>query len=469
MNTDQAYILGLVVGGGKFSADETRLTIKLPYKQWGDVSKNPKRAGMIATDIMKVIAPVMKSEYGIDISYITTPSAWIITGETNVARLITELRDYGIDIWKLPQHTCDISGIVAALVDDNMKRRFIAGIADTIGSMAESHRRFSDDVQIVSFEISGFAFHFVCQLCNLLYSIGCIPDQILWQHPNLQSGLDRYYTSWKKGNKLRITLDAYSSFGALAFRSKAEAASKNRAKQTKTNKAEICEERPIVVSGQTSKHIDEGFSGLPDDIRDGHYLHSKHICAVLRCPHAPYCEVNQMLQKAHYHVSPFTVLTKDTAANISNIIIGDPILSHRKYTIVSVRVADIMSAIDKGATMMNFMGTVPTFRNDIDYGYPLNIVVTAMGYILASQTGELNGRRIRGSQSSLIERALTKDPNAATEFLVPDKLTPIIVTDGKASAMVGPADPETFKKLISIDPMNPCKMYVRDITEADLR
>ncbi len=125
MNTDQAYILGLVVGGGKFSADETRLTIKLPYKQWGDVSKNPKRAGMIATDIMKVIAPVMKSEYGIDISYVTTPNAWIITGETNIARLITELKSYGIDIWKLPQHTCDISGIVATLVDDNMKRRFI--------------------------------------------------------------------------------------------------------------------------------------------------------------------------------------------------------------------------------------------------------------------------------------------------------------------------------------------------------
>ena len=175
MDTDRAYVLGLVVGGGTFSGDLSQIKIRLPYRQWGDLAKNPSRAGVISQDIMRVIAPIMKVTYSITISYDILPNEWIVTGSGDVKGLADDLKSYGVDIWKLPSHTSDINGLIAELSDDNMKRRFVAGIADTIGSMAPSHRRFSDDIQIVSFEISGFAFEFVCQLCNLLYSIGCIP------------------------------------------------------------------------------------------------------------------------------------------------------------------------------------------------------------------------------------------------------------------------------------------------------
>ena len=467
MNTDQAYILGLVIGGGKFSPDKKCLTIRMPYKQWGDIAKNPQRAGIIAKDIMKVVAPVMKAEYGIDVTYTISPSVWTIDCFNNVNQLANELTSYNVDIWGIPNHTCDISGVISAFVDDNMKRRFIAGIADTIGSMAPSQRRFSDDVQIISFEIRGFAFRFVCQLCNLLYSVGCIPDQILWQHPNLQAGENRYYESWKKGNKLRVTLDAFSSYGALAFRSKAESSVENRSLQTRTNIPELCEEKGVVISGQTCKHIDENYNGLPEEMRGCHFLHSKHICAFLQCPHAPYSKIDQLLFDADKYISPFTVLTKDTSANIGKIILSEPILKNRLYRMFSVKVTDIISAIYNGCTIMRFTDK-PIFLYDTDYGYPLNVVKTAVAYVLASQTGELFGKRIKGSQDDLISRSIKNNPSISVNIKVPDKLTPIIITDGKASAMVGPRNSNTYKKLLSIDKDNHYKLCIRDIKEEDL-
>lgn len=46
IDTDQAYLLGLLVGGGIIHGDS--IQIILPYKRWGDMKSNPGRAGDIA-------------------------------------------------------------------------------------------------------------------------------------------------------------------------------------------------------------------------------------------------------------------------------------------------------------------------------------------------------------------------------------------------------------------------------------
>ena len=51
MDTDKAYLLGLIVGGGEFGHAENIFRIKLPYKKWGSYIENPSRAGKIAGDI----------------------------------------------------------------------------------------------------------------------------------------------------------------------------------------------------------------------------------------------------------------------------------------------------------------------------------------------------------------------------------------------------------------------------------
>ena len=468
MNTDKAYILGLVVGGGCFGTDNNSFYIKLPYKQWGDVQKNPTRAGVIARDILKVVAPLMRIEYDLNVLYVTEPE-WRIECVGDISKLKQDLIDYGINPVSEIRKNAEISGVVSELIDDNMKRRFIAGIADTIGSMAPSHRRFTDDVQIISFEVNGFAFKLVCQLCNLLYSIGCLPDQILWQQPNMQSGNDAYYTQWKKGNKLRVTLDTFSQFGALAFKSKSVSSQENRKKQSKTNVADICENKAVVVSGVTAKHIDEDFSGLPDEIRGGHYIHHKQICAALGCPHAPYAQIDHVLNNAEMHISPFTVLHKDTLTKMNDIILNDSLMKNRVYKKIDVIVASVIEAFTEGDLTMHFSDSGYSFSTNSRKGYPINYVLDAMAYIIASQRGELNGKRVRGSRDEMLQRAIDEDPLITITFNIPDLLTPVIISDGEVAAMVGPLNADVYRKLISYAPENKYKMIIRAITEEDLR
>ena len=51
MDTDKAYLLGLIIGGGVFGNAEDVFSIRLPYKKWGSYLENPQRAGEIAGDI----------------------------------------------------------------------------------------------------------------------------------------------------------------------------------------------------------------------------------------------------------------------------------------------------------------------------------------------------------------------------------------------------------------------------------
>lgn len=470
MNTDKAYIMGLVIGGGCFSSDNKTFYIKLPYKQWGIVEKNPERAGVIAKDILRTVKPLMRLEYGLDITY-SAGRDWRIDCIGDITPLIEDLQSVNIEPTAELHKTADISILVSTFSDNNMRKRFIAGVADTIGSMAPSQRRFSDNTQIISFEISGFNYKFVCQLCNLLYTVGCMPDQILWQHPNMQAGNDSYYTQWKKGNKLRVTLDAFSTFGSLAFKSKSIASKENLSKEKSAEKkpAEKCEDKKLSVSGVVAVHIDENHKGIPEDIRGGHYIHHKQICAALNCCHAPFKEVDRLLLCAENYTSPFTVLHKDNLEKINKIINDDPVLKNRNYAKAEILVSDIIAAVDRKFQTVTFDNGKMQLHLSKKKGYPLSVVLDATAYIIASKTGNLNGKRYRGNREEVISNALTSDPAFSVTVEIPDLLTPLIITDGKVAAMVGPLNADVYKNLISYSDDNAYKMQVRKITEDDLR
>ena len=46
MDTDKAYLLGLIIGGGVFGNAEDVFSIRLPYKKWGSyLAISPARCG----------------------------------------------------------------------------------------------------------------------------------------------------------------------------------------------------------------------------------------------------------------------------------------------------------------------------------------------------------------------------------------------------------------------------------------
>lgn len=460
LNTDKAYILGLIIGGGIWGNAEDVFKIRLPFKQWGSYEANPKRAGEISRDVMKLVSPMFRVIYGISVSYDTSVSGvWNILCEGDLSTLRSELEAYGIRCEGEIRKHANIGMIVPELVDDNLKRRFIAGLADTIGSTKRSHRRFNDDKQMVSFEISGFEFDFVCSLCKLLHSIGCYPDQILWNHPNFHCGSNPYDRKWKKGFKLRVYLDQYEKFGAFAFTSKVLSARENKKLEAGENVAIPCDEREIKLPSVTCVHCDEDSLLLPDIIRGGHYLHNRHVCAVLSCDHAPYGEVNKLLANAQYCVNPFPVLVKGRISEIQTILESEPIYKNRTYCTVSVKIADLYGSSETDLLYSNGLGA----------GYPMNKVILALAYLVAAVTNQLNGLRPKGTKDIIISEYLKSNPNAEVFIMRPDLFTPIVIQMGVYAALVGPDNPRVYKKLIQKCPDNPYKIRVRAITEADLK
>ena len=64
INHIKAYLLGLLVGGGK--VDTKTFVIDLPFKKWG---MDPKRMNIIATDILTNIRQRFNTTYNFDVTY----------------------------------------------------------------------------------------------------------------------------------------------------------------------------------------------------------------------------------------------------------------------------------------------------------------------------------------------------------------------------------------------------------------
>ena len=460
MNTDKAYLLGLIIGGGVFGNAEDVFRIRLPYKKWGSYIDNPQRAGQIAGDILRKVGQMFRAVYNLSVQYETTPGGtWTILCEGDISGVQEDLTRYGITCEGEIRGNASISGIIPELVDDNLKRRFVAGLADTIGSMAKSQRRFSNEHQILSFEIKGYNFQFVCDLCKLLYSINCIPDQVNWNHPNIHCANDPYYMQWNKGFKLRILLDQYARFGAFAFRTKAETSNENRQLQHQTHHAEICEERDFHVTPSTV-HPAENDARLPDNIRGGHYIHFRHFCAVMGCEHAPYEQICHCFDNLGNTVIPFPILCKETSGRIAEIIQADPLLAQREYTIDNIQIRTLYELYENNPNNLLYGVSEKT-------GYPVSEVLQAVAYVIANDD-ELFGKRPKG-YSSIIGRHISNNPEETVEFWIPDLLTPLVIFGNGRGSLVGAANPDVYVRLITRDPNNEYKLLVRHITEEDLR
>lgn len=459
MNTDKAYLLGLIIGGGTFGHAEDVFSIRLPFKRWGSYLDNPQRAGQISRDIMGVVSPMFRNTYGLIVSFEASENVWNILCDGDTSLLKADLQNYGISCDGEVRANADISMVCTELVDDNLKRRFIAGLADSIGSMAKSQRRFTDENQILSLEIKGHNFKFLCDLCRLLHSINCIPDQVNWNHPNIHCTNNPYYTTWNKGFKLRILLDQYARFGAFAFRTKAESAVENRSLQQQTHTALPCPEQRVNVT-PSCIHPAENDTLLPELIRGGHYIHYRHFCAVLGCEHAPYDKIMAEFSRLGELIIPFPIQCRDSILQIEAIIAGDPLLAGRNYSDISVSVSSLLAQFQNDRNALLY-GTT------LENGYPIREVLQAVAYIIANDN-ELFGKRPK-RYIEIIKRHIKNDSTLSVAIHKPDLLTPLIIMGNGRGALVGAENPKVYEKLVTHSPDNRYKLQARPITEEDLR
>lgn len=92
MDTDKAYLLGLIIGGGVFGNAEDVFSIRLPYKKWGSYLENPQRAGEIAGDILRKVGQMFRAVYDLSVQYETTPGGtWTILCEGDTTAVKNDL------------------------------------------------------------------------------------------------------------------------------------------------------------------------------------------------------------------------------------------------------------------------------------------------------------------------------------------------------------------------------------------
>lgn len=307
MTPEKAYILGMLVGGGKISAKT--FTIILPFNKWG---MEPQKMNIIAKDILTRIQQRFQKAYNIAVTYEIGNNEWRIKPIESV-----DLSNLQADLasLQLPTNGTLLNTVDLAFAKQELSslttEYFLSGIFDTRASLTKSHRRFTDNAPVVSIEIPGGSqnFTFVTGLCAWLTNLGSVTDQILFNHPCQHAPSDPTYKGWKKGFKVRFLVKSFLAQHSFALQAKAIDIATLEKQQDKIEQTPCLERKPRNPT-PVSIHEDINNSTLPTIVRNKLYFHYHHICCEMNCPYAPKVHIEKILEDYENLVSFFPRLSK---------------------------------------------------------------------------------------------------------------------------------------------------------------
>lgn len=378
INHTKAYILGLLVGGGK--VDKHSFLIDLPYKKWGMESS---RMNIIATDILTRICDYFNATYSFNVTYQIGNSKWLIKpiDGADFSEMIEDLESLNLPTSGFILAKANLEKAKSTLKEIQVEN-FLSGIFDARASLTLSHRRFSDEAPVVSIEIPGSTknFLFVVQLCSWLTDLGSITDQILYNHPNQHSASDPNYKGWKKGFKIRFLVKSFLTKHSFALQAKAIEVTNIKKKQKKEEQTP-CYLRKLRKPSPVAVHIDQNSTDLPLDLRNKLFFHYHHFCAFLNCSHAPKEEIKKLVNNSKDYITFFPRLTKDT------------------YEVLKVQFENIRDVYFPENSIHNYEVKVENIiGNEIFRSF--TGVDQGIAYLFAE---ELNGKRHIGSMSIILD------------------------------------------------------------------
>ncbi len=312
MTEDQAYVLGLFVGGGTISSSSFIIT--LPLKSWG---LQPRNIHSLSRDFAIEIKKRFQRAYNIIVDYNATNDSWTLfpdaaSGQAcDLSQLISDLSLYGLPTSGELLKSANLAQLKSSISQYHAEY-FISGLIDTRGSVEGSHRRFNNNAPIVSFEVPGSTmnFVFVMQFCSWLHELGTFADQILYNHPSQHAAANPFYRNWKKGFKIRFLAKDFLQTKSFSLQAKAGDAGRAAQRQTVQDQGP-CEHR--CLSGRVKPiciHSEINSSSLPPEVRSRVFLHYFHYCAILGCPYAPVSELQQIVRDYKKRISVLPLLQK---------------------------------------------------------------------------------------------------------------------------------------------------------------
>lgn len=216
MNTEMAYLVGLVLGNGEIqqSTRETTVTIDIPYKNLRTDDDKDVAVYVLASvvDIRSIVEPlighsvkVAETKHSTKLSF-TKPSDEYVVRE--LIRIIGSGRHHST--MKMSEELFEMS--------TDERKALLRGIADVTGYIRRSNIAFGQEgAHRVYIEIPGNWF-MVADIANMLKSVDIPVQTIDFGHPNFRdSNLTKYKEGkvnyWKKEHQVKIFANEFLPVG----------------------------------------------------------------------------------------------------------------------------------------------------------------------------------------------------------------------------------------------------------------
>lgn len=276
MNTEMAYLLGMILGNGEIQRDntKTRVTIDIPHKNlYTDDLKDVQVYVKASTvDIRSIVEPLIGYNLTITQTKRSTVMTFVKPNDEYITREILRFIGGGKH-----HSTMRMNPDLFSITDDE-KKSLLKGIADVTGYIRKSNIAYGQDgAHRVYIEIPG-NWYMVIDIANMLKDVDVPVQTIDFGHPNFRDGELKKYNQgkpyfWKKEHQVKIFANEFLPIG-FNIKHKQEALEKYSDEllefidPVKTHK--FYWEKPIRRKTRPS-HPHESDEYLPVEIRGKHF------------------------------------------------------------------------------------------------------------------------------------------------------------------------------------------------------
>lgn len=216
MNTEMAYLIGMVLGNGEIQRRnrETTITIDIPYKNL--YTDDLKEVGIYVkasvVDMRSIVEPLIGHDLMVTQSKHSTKISFTKPNDEYVVREIIRLIGNGT------HHSSMRMNQELFSITTDEKKALLKGIADVTAYIRKSNIAFGQDgAHRVYIEIPG-NWYMVIDIANMLKEVDVPVQTIDFGHPNFRDGkLVKYNQGkpnfWKKEHQVKIFANEFLSIG----------------------------------------------------------------------------------------------------------------------------------------------------------------------------------------------------------------------------------------------------------------
>lgn len=216
MNTEMAYLLGMILGNGEIQRDnnETRITIDIPHKNlYTDDLKDVRVYVKASTvDIRSIVEPLVGHNLTVTQTKRSTILTFVKSNEEYITREIVRFIGGGKH-----HSTMRMNEDLFSITPDE-KKSLLRGIADVTGYIRKSNIAYGQDgAHRVYIEIPG-NWYMVIDIANMLKDVDVPVQTIDFGHPNFRDGELKKFNQgkpyfWKKEHQVKIFANEFLPIG----------------------------------------------------------------------------------------------------------------------------------------------------------------------------------------------------------------------------------------------------------------